>query len=307
MANKRIDEPTGIETVGHEWDGIEELNNPLPRWWVWTTYLTIIFSIGYMIVYPAIPMLKSGTEGMWGWSSRGQLAEEMKAGAALRKEASDAIAATPLEALVKDEKLMPLAIAGGSAAFKQNCVQCHGSGAAGSLGYPNLKDEDWLWGGTITDIHTTLEHGIRASDYPQTRTSLMPSFGKDGILTPAQISDTTAYVLSLSGKHPNDAAAQRGAAHFAANCVACHGPDGKGLRQFGAPNLTDAVWLYGGKPDQVSASIHKAHAGVMPGWSKKLDAVTIKMLAAYVYSLGGGEESAAAPTTPASGTGNAKP
>lgn len=307
MANKRIDEPTGIETVGHEWDGIEELNNPLPRWWVWTTYMTIIFSIGYMIVYPALPMLKSGTEGLWGWSSRGQLAEEMKAGAALRKEASDAIAATPLEALIKDEKLMPLAIAGGAAAFKQNCVQCHGSGAAGSEGYPNLKDEDWLWGGTITDIHTTLEHGIRASDYPQTRTSLMPSFGKDGILTPAQVGDTTAYVLSLSGKHPNDAAAQRGAASFAANCVACHGADGKGLRQFGAPNLTDAVWLYGGTPDKVSASIHKAHAGVMPGWSKKLDAVTIKMLAAYVYSLGGGEESAAAPTTPASGTGNAKP
>jgi cytochrome c oxidase cbb3-type subunit III len=307
MANKRIDEPTGIETVGHEWDGIEELNNPLPRWWVWTTYMTIVFAIGYMIVYPAIPMLKSGTEGVWGWSSRGQLAEEMKAGAALRKEATDAIAATPLEALIKDEKLMPLAIAGGSAAFKQNCVQCHGSGAAGSEGYPNLKDEDWLWGGSITDIHTTLEHGIRASDYPQTRTSLMPSFGKDGILTPAQIGDTTAYVLSLSGKAPNDAAAQRGAATFAANCVACHGPDGKGMRQFGAPNLTDAVWLYGGTPDKVSASIHKAHAGVMPGWTKKLDGVTIKMLAAYVYSLGGGEESAAAPTTPASGTGNEQP
>ncbi|NCU11631.1 MAG: cytochrome-c oxidase, cbb3-type subunit III [Sphingomonadaceae bacterium] len=307
MANKRIDEPTGIETVGHEWDGIEELNNPLPRWWVITTYLTIIFSIGYMVVYPAIPMLKSGTEGLWGWSSRGQLAAEMEAGAALRKEATDAIAATDLEALIGDDKLMPLAIAGGAAAFRQNCVQCHGSGAAGSEGYPNLKDEDWLWGGTITDIHTTLEHGIRASDYPQTRTSLMPSFGKDGILTPAQVADTTAYVLSLSGKAPNDAAAQRGAASFAANCVACHGTDGKGLRQFGAPNLTDAVWLYGGTPEKVSASIHKAHAGVMPGWSKKLDAVTIKMLAAYVYSLGGGEKSAAVPTTPASGTGNAKP
>lgn len=307
MANKRIDEPTGIETVGHEWDGIEELNNPLPRWWVITTYLTIIFSIGYMVVYPAIPMLKSGTEGLWGWSSRGQLAAEMEAGAALRKEATDAIAATDLEALIGDDKLMPLAIAGGAAAFRQNCVQCHGSGAAGSEGYPNLKDEDWLWGGTITDIHTTLEHGIRASDYPQTRTSLMPSFGKDGILTPAQVADTTAYVLSLSGKAPNDAAAQRGAASFAANCVACHGTDAKGLRQFGAPNLTDAVWLYGGTPEKVSASIHKAHAGVMPGWSKKLDAVTIKMLAAYVYSLGGGEKSAAVPTTPASGTGNAKP
>ena len=307
MADKKIDEPTGVETVGHEWDGIEELNNPLPRWWVITTYLTILFSIGYMVVYPAIPLLNKGTEGIWNWSSRGQLADEMAEGTAKRKAATDAIAATPLEELVKNEQLMPLAVAGGSAAFKQNCVQCHGSGAAGSIGYPNLKDEDWLWGGSINDIHTTLLHGIRAADYPQTRTSMMPSFGKDGILTSDQVNDTAAYVLSLSGKHPNDAAAQRGAASFAANCVACHGPDGKGLRQFGAPNLTDAVWLYGGKPEQVTASIHKAHAGVMPGWSKKLDGVTIKMLAAYVYSLGGGEETVSVPATPASGTGNAQP
>jgi cytochrome c oxidase cbb3-type subunit 3 len=307
MANKKIDEPTGVETVGHEWDGIEELNNPLPRWWVITTYLTIIFAIGYMVVYPAIPLLNKGTEGVWGWSSRAQLAAEMEAGAAGRKAATNAIAAVSLEALVKDEKLMPLAIAGGAAAFKQNCVQCHGSGAAGSLGYPNLKDDDWLWGGNIQEIELTLQHGIRAADDPATRTSLMPSFGKDGILNAGQVSDTAAYVRSLSGKAPNDATAQRGQAVFAANCVVCHGADGKGLRQFGAPNLTDAVWLYGGKPDQVSASIHKAHAGVMPAWSKKLDAVTIKMLAAYVHSLGGGEDFTAAPVPPVSGNGNAKP
>ncbi len=308
MAIKKIDEPTGVETVDHEWDGIEELTNPLPRWWVLTTYLTIIFAIGYMVVYPAIPLLGSGTQGLWGWSSRGQLTEEMAAGAASRKAATDAIAATPLEALVKDEKLMQLAIAGGSAAFKQNCVQCHGSGAAGSLGYPNLKDDDWLWGGNIQEIEFTLQHGIRAADDPATRTSLMPSFGKDGVLTGPQIGDTTAYVLSLSGKAPSDAAATRGAGLFAANCAVCHGSDGKGLRQFGAPNLTDAVWLFGGKPEQVTASISKARAGVMPTWSKKLDAVTIKMLAAYVHSLGGGEDfTAAVPAPPASGTGNAKP
>ncbi len=307
MSKPRLDDATGVETVGHEWDGIEELNNPLPRWWVISTYLTIIFAIGYMVVYPAIPLLNKGTEGVWGWSSRAQLAAEMEAGAAGRKAATDAIAAVSLEALVKDEKLMPLAIAGGAAAFKQNCVQCHGSGAAGSLGYPNLKDDDWLWGGNIQEIELTLQHGIRAADDPATRTSLMPSFGKDGILNAGQVSDTAAYVLLLSGKAPNDAKAQRGQAVFAANCVVCHGADGKGLRQFGAPNLTDAVWLYGGKPDQVSASIHKAHAGVMPAWSKKLDAVTIKMLAAYVHSLGGGEDFTAAPVPPVSGNGNAKP
>ncbi len=308
MANKRIDEPTGIETVGHEWDGIEELNNPLPRWWLIVLAMTVVFSLAYVVVYPAIPLATKATEGLWGWSSRGQLAEQMAAGVAERKAATDAIAAMPLEQLSSNPDLLAKAIAGGKAAFQVNCIQCHGSGGAGQLGYPSLKDDDWLWGGNIKEIETTLTHGIRSPDDAATRTSAMPSFGKDGILTGAQIGDTTAYVLSLSGKHPADAAAQRGQAVFAANCVACHGTDGKGMRQFGAPNLTDAVWLYGGKPDQVTASITKAHAGVMPAWGNKLDAVTIKMLAAYVHSLGGGEDFTTAPSAPASGTpGNAKP
>lgn len=308
MANKRIDEPTGIETVGHEWDGIEELNNPLPRWWLIVLAMTVVFSLAYVVVYPAIPLASKATEGLWGWSSRGQLAEQMAAGVAERKAATDAIAAMPLEQLSSNPDLLAKAIAGGKAAFQVNCIQCHGSGGAGRLGYPSLKDDDWLWGGNIKEIETTLTHGIRSPDDAATRTSAMPSFGKDGILTGAQIGDTTAYVLSLSGKHPADAAAQRGQAVFAANCVACHGTDGKGMRQFGAPNLTDAVWLYGGKPDQVTASITKAHAGVMPAWGNKLDAVTIKMLAAYVHSLGGGEDFTTAPSAPASGTnGNAKP
>jgi len=308
MANKRIDEPTGIETVGHEWDGIEELNNPLPRWWLIVLAMTVVFSLAYVVVYPAIPLATKATEGLWGWSSRGQLAEQMAAGVAERKAATDAIAAMPIEQLSSNPDLLAKAIAGGKAAFQVNCIQCHGSGGAGQLGYPSLKDDDWLWGGNIKEIETTLTHGIRSPDDAATRTSAMPSFGKDGILTGAQIGDTTAYVLSLSGKHPADAAAQRGQAVFAANCVACHGTDGKGMRQFGAPNLTDAVWLYGGKPDQVTASITKAHAGVMPAWGNKLDAVTIKMLAAYVHSLGGGEDFTTAPSAPASGTpGNAKP
>ncbi|MFO1255804.1 MAG: cytochrome-c oxidase, cbb3-type subunit III [Sphingomonadaceae bacterium] len=309
MANKRIDEPTGIETVGHEWDGIEELNNPLPRWWVITFWITFVFALGYVVVYPAIPMLNKGTEGVWGWSSRGQLEAEMIAAQAERKPVLDKIAATPIELIAADPKLLDQAKAGGRAAFKQNCAQCHGSGAAGAIGYPNLKDRDWLWGGNIKDIETTITHGIRSPGVSATRTSAMPNFGKDGILQGGQIADTAAYVLSLSGKHPQDAAAQRGAANFAANCVACHGTDAKGQRQFGAPNLTDAVWLYGGSQDQVVGSITKAHAGVMPAWAGKLDAVTIKMLAVYVHSLGGGEDFTAAPAAaaPANGSGNGKP
>ncbi len=307
MANKRIDEPTGIETVGHEWDGIEELNNPLPRWWVISFWLTIVFSLGYVVVYPAIPMASKASEGTFGWSSRGQLAAETAAAEAARKPVLDAIAATPVEQISADPKLLAQAKAGGAAAFKQNCAQCHGSGGKSmpGNGYPNLTDSDWLWGGTVKDIELTLQNGIRSPDHPATRTSMMPSFGKDGILTAAQVNDVASHVLSLSGK---GAANAGGAALFAANCAACHGPDGKGLRQFGAPNLTDQVWLYGGEKAKVVASVTRAHAGVMPGWSGKLDPATIKMLAVYVHSLGGGEDfTEAAATPPANGTGNAQP
>jgi cytochrome c oxidase cbb3-type subunit 3 len=305
MSDKRIDEATGTETMGHEWDGIEELNTPLPSWWLYTFYACIVFAIGYCVVYPAIPGLTEGSHGTLGWTSRGQLADEMNAAKADRAPILAAIAATPIEDLPKNPDLMAKAVAGGKAAFKINCVPCHGSGAAGSVGFPNLNDDDWLWGGTLTDIQTTLTHGIRQPGDAQTRMSAMPSFGRDGILTPAQVGDVVSYVRSLSGLEPKGAAATRGAAVFATNCVACHGPDAKGGRQFGAPNLADKVWLYGSSKDAVTDTVTNAHAGVMPAWGERLDAVTIKMLAAYVHSLGGGEKfvtaPAAAPATAASG------
>jgi len=306
MANKRIDEATGTETVGHEWDGIEELNTPLPRWWLWTFYLSIVFSIGYMIVYPAIPLLSKGTEGIWGWSSRGQLAAETARAESLRADVKAKLAATPIEQLGDDPQLMQAAVAGGKAAFRVNCVQCHGAGAAGVQGlYPNLNDDDWLWGGNLQEIEYTITNGIRQPDHAMTRTSLMPSFGRDGILTPAQVQDVVSHVRNLSGQEKASASSARGAELFAANCVACHGADGKGLRAFGAPNLADAIWLYGGSRDKIAASVTNAHAGVMPAWGGKLDAVTIKMLAAYVHSLGGGEEFTVAAAPQA--TENAQP
>lgn len=312
MANKRIDEPTGVETVGHEWDGIEELNNPLPRWWVLTLYASILFSIGYVVVYPAIPLLDRGTAGLWGWTSRGQLDQEMKLEAQQRAATVSALATVPIEALPANPQLMQAAIAGGKAAFRVNCVQCHGAGAGGVQGlYPNLNDDDWLWGGNLKEIEQTLTHGIRQPGDDLTRTSLMPSFGPSasgpGILTAPQIADVASYVRSLSGLEAASAATSRGSELFAANCVACHGMDGKGLRQFGAPNLTDKIWLYGGKAGQVNASISRAHAGVMPAWGTRLDATTIKMLAAYVHSLGGGEDFTEAPATPPAVTDNAQP
>lgn len=305
MANRRIDEPTGVETVGHEWDGIEELNNPLPRWWLIVLAMTVVFSIGYVVVYPAFPMLNSATKGLWGWSSRGDLAKEMAQAHTDRLPVLNAISASSYVAILADPKLLAQAKAGGKAAFKNNCAQCHGSDGKGSQGYPNLTDSDWLWGGDLANIELTLQHGIRSPDDKATRTSQMPNFGKDGILQPAQVGDVVAHVRSLSGAAPVNAAAMRGSQIYAANCAVCHGPQGTGNRQLGAPNLADQVWLFGGSKDQVTASVNVANAGVMPAWSNKLDPVTIKMLTIYVHSLGGGERFAApAPAPAANGAGN---
>jgi len=214
MANKRIDDATGVETVGHEWDGIEELNNPLPRWWLWTFYACIAFAVGYCVVYPAIPGLHSATSGTWGWTSRGALAADMKAADDSRAGIRAAIDKTPVDQLASDPKLLRAAIEGGSAAFKVNCVQCHGSGAAGSKGYPNLNDDDWLWGGDIATIHQTLQHGIRQPGDDATRMSQMPAFGRDGILTAAQVQDVVSHVRVISGQEQPSAASQRASTPF---------------------------------------------------------------------------------------------
>lgn len=290
MANKpdtgqRIDEATGTQTVGHEWDGIEELDTPMPRWWLWTFYLTILFALVYVVLYPGWPMLTKGTEGVLGWTSRGQLAQEISAADQARTAVNQQIAGMPLEQLPENQALMQKAVAGGRAAFLVNCVQCHGSGAAGSKGYPNLRDDDWLWGGDLNAIEYTLTHGIRQQGDNLTRTSVMPPF--QGVFDRPQIDSLISHVLSLRGNARPSAA---GAELFAANCASCHGPDGRGDRAQGAPNLADAIWLFGGTPAEIERQILAPRAGMMPKWQGRLDPVTIKMLAAYVHSLGGGED-----------------
>lgn len=305
MANKpiaganpeqRVDEPTGTEFVGHEWDGIEELDTPMPRWWVWCFYLTILWGIGYMVLYPAWPMLNQGTEGALGWTSRGQLAQEMSDADIARQSFHEQLAAIDIVKLQDNPQLMQQAVAGGAAAFKVNCIQCHGSGAAGSqgLGYPNLADDDWLWGGTLKDIEYTLIHGIRQQGHDETRFSAMPPFA--GVIEGAQIDAVTNHILSLSGKAP---ANPEGAALFEVNCASCHGAGGNGDRSIGAPNLADAIWLYGNSPAQIKQQILAPRMGMMPKWEGRLDPVTIKMLAAYVHSLGGGEDFVEAAAEPA--------
>ena len=286
---KRIDEATGTPTVGHEWDGIEELDTPMPRWWLYTLYATIVFALGYTVLYPAWPMIDRATAGLLGWSSRQALQEELAREGDRKAPIRAALAQIPIERLPEDSKLLRAAEEGGRSAFKVYCVQCHGSGAAGFKGYPNLNDDDWLWGGDLKAIHTTLDHGIRQPGNDKTRMSIMPAFGRDGILTPAQIEDVVSYVRTISGQEKPGASARRGGQLFAANCAVCHNGDGKGNRTLGAPNLTDRIWLYGGDRDSIGATVTNSRYGVMPAWGPRLDPVTVKMLAAYVHSLGGGE------------------
>lgn len=292
--NIEKDDVSGTDTTGHEWDGIKELNTPLPRWWLYTFYATVIWGIAYTIAYPAWPMLTSATPGLLGWSSRATLDQQMATAREAQKANLDKIAAMSVDDILKDPQLLSFAQAGGAAAFKVNCVQCHGSGAAGFVGYPNLNDDDWLWGGTPDALYATLKHGIRYAADPDTRDSQMPAFGADGILLPEQIDQVASYVVSMAGGEADAAKAETGKTIFAENCASCHGEDGKGLREFGAPNLTDKIALYGGTLDNIKSQIVKPRLGVMPGWTHRLDDATIKQLAVYVHTLGGGEPTPAA-------------
>lgn len=288
MARPEIDDVTGVETTGHEWDGLKELNKPLPLWWLWVLYACIIWSIGYWIAMPAWPLISGYTEGLLGYSQREVVKaslEEAKAGQAkfLQK-----ISSSSLEDIKGDPELLQFALAGGEAAFGDNCAPCHGRGAQGATGYPNLNDDDWLWGGKLADIHQTLTVGIR-SGHEETRDNQMPAFGRDQILEPKQISDVTEYVLSISGQDADAEAAERGKVVFVEQCVACHGDNGQGNMELGAPNLTDGIWLYGGSKADILQMVRNSRNGVMPFWQGRLSPETIKQLAVYVHSLGGGQ------------------
>ncbi|SKA09515.1 cytochrome c oxidase cbb3-type subunit 3 [Enhydrobacter aerosaccus] len=278
------DQLSGTDTTGHEWDGIKELNTPLPSWWLYTFYACIAFAIVYSVLYPAWPWFNGHTSGLIGYSTRAELTQELDAQAKARAVFIDRIRATPLGDIRKDPELFNFAVAGGRSAFQTTCMQCHGSGGAGSVGFPNLVDDDWIWGGTLDQIYTTIRYGVRNAN-DKSHQSQMPRFGADQILTPAQVSAVADYVLSLSDKGK---ATPEGKKVFEENCVACHGPDGKGNQELGAPNLTDGIWLYGGDRQSIYNSIFYAHAGSMPAWGDRLDDATIKMLAIYVHNLGGG-------------------
>jgi cytochrome c oxidase cbb3-type subunit 3 len=284
-----IDHVTGTATTGHSWDGIKELNTPLPRWWVITFYLCIVWAVGYWIVYPAWPLLTSNTRGVLGYSSRASLAVDLADLEKVRGDKMAALATASLADIEKDPALLALARARGKTVFGDNCAACHGTGATGAKGFPNLNDDDWLWGGTLEQIEQTIRYGARTGN-AKAHEGQMLAFGKDGILKRDEIVKVANYVRSLSGlptRQGYDATA--GAKIFAENCAACHGDNAKGNPDIGAPNLTDPIWLYGSDEATLIETISSGRAGVMPAWEGRLDPVTIKAMAVYVHSLGGGK------------------
>ena len=291
MAKPIKKEPRQVETTGHQWDGIEEYNNPLPRWWVWVFYATIVWSIGYMVAYPAWPLISQATPGLLKSSTRADVAAEIARFDAANADIKAKLIAADLNGIAADPDLASFAERAGAAVFKTNCSTCHGSGAAGfeGKGYPNLLDDDWLWGGTMEDIHLTITHGIRNTTDADARYSEMPKFGADELLDGTQIGQVVEHVLALSGQEHDAALATEGAVVYADNCSACHAEDGSGDRAQGAPKLTDAIWLYGGTREAITETVTYSRFGVMPNWNQRLSEDEIRAVAFYVHTRGGGE------------------
>jgi cytochrome c oxidase cbb3-type subunit III len=287
MAKKPTATRPEPDTTGHEWDGIREFNNPLPRWWLWTFYATIIWGIAYTIAYPAWPLVTSATSGLLGYSTRAEVAADIQRFEEANAPIEAKLASADLAAIATDPELANYTANAGRAVFRTWCAQCHGAGAAGAKGFPNLLDNDWLWGGSIEDIYTTVSHGVRNTTDADARFSQMPAFGD--LLEGPDIDAVVNQVLAISGQEHDAALAATGATVFADNCAVCHLEDGTGDRAQGAPNLTDAIWLYGGDAAALKETVTRARFGVMPAWTGRLSEANVRAVASYVHSLGGGE------------------
>ena len=298
MCAKKVtqQQPKDVGTTGHIWDGIQELNNPLPRWWIWTFYLTIVFAIGYTIAYPAWPMISRATQGVIGSNQRLDVAADIQRWDDKNAGVRAKLVAADVNAIPNDPALRVFAVNAGRAVFNTNCVQCHMREGQGNkvAGYPTLSDNDWLFGGTMDAIVTTITHGIRNTTDPDARNVglVMPAWAHTDApvqLTGEQISQVVNYVLKVSDQTADEALATAGAQIFADNCVACHGEKAEGNRDMGSPNLIDAIWMYGGDGAALTATISGGRGGVMPAWGGRLSPADIRSVATYVHALGGGE------------------
>ncbi len=277
--------------TGHSWDGIEEYDNPMPRWWLWTFYITIAWAVIYMILYPAWPMVTRATQGILGYDTRSAVAADIQRFDQANQVWFDRLNETDLVEIRDDAELQRFAVNAGGAAFRAHCSQCHGAGAAGvqASGFPSLLDDQWLWGGTIEEIHETIRYGIRNEDYPDARWSEMPAYGRDGLLDDDEIDQVVHYVLQLSGQEHDADLAAPGEEIYLDNCAACHGDGGEGDPFVGAPALNNQIWLYGGSYEAIRHSVYYSRFGVMPGFADRLRDAEIRAVAAYVHQLGGGQ------------------
>jgi len=277
---------SGRDTTGHEWDGIKELNTPLPKWWLYVFIACIVFAIGQFALYPSLPGITGYFHGTTGFSQRVKVEQDVASVAAQRAVYMDKIKALDFAQIRRDPQLYNVALTAGRIAFAENCQPCHGGGGVGRVGYPALGDDVWLWGGTLDAIQQTITVGIR-SDHPNTRANQMPAFG--AMYKPAEMRAIVDYVMGLYGTPVAGADTVLGGQLFASNCVDCHGEKGQGVMEKGGPPLAARVHLYGADRASVERQIAQPHMGVMPAWGARLDAGTIKALALYVHQLGGGQ------------------
>jgi cytochrome c oxidase cbb3-type subunit III len=289
MSEGEVDRITGTVTTGHEWNGIKELDTPVPRAVLLFIFVTHLWAVGYWILMPAWPLVTTYTSGLLGISQRVSVEQQLVEQQQVRQSWTGRVAELSFDQIAADEALMTKVTEAGHQLFGDNCAVCHGRGASGNAGYPDLTDGDWLWGdGSPEAIAETLRVGVNAQ-HDETRISQMPAFGREQMLTAPEVRSAAAYVFSLS--HPDYSTAENlglidsGKEVFAANCAGCHGEAATGDQAAGVPNLTDSQWIYGGELENIVTSVHGGRQGHMPTWDERLSAEEIKMLAVYVHSL----------------------
>lgn len=288
MAVTERDPHTGYLTTGHEWNGIKELNTPVPRAVYFFLIATALFSLGYWILFPAFPLGWTYTKGMLGVDQRTTVNEALQRASLDRESWTKQIESNSYQAVQADPALMTIVRQTGRALFGDNCAACHGLQAKGSKGFPNLTTESWLWGGDPETIAETIRVGINAN-HPSTRVAQMLAFGRDNILPRADVENVVSYVQSLSDRAAVEQIPQErlesGKTIFAANCASCHGDDGKGKSDLGAPDLTDHNWIHGGDPQSIFTTVWHGRQGQMPAWENRLNSLERKILTLYLVDL----------------------
>jgi len=291
MDVEKRDPVTGEKTTGHEWNGIEELDTPVPRGVLIFLILTHVFAVLWWVLMPTWPLGDTYTKGLLQTDQYKEVEARLVEAQTERAAWMERIESSSLAAIQADPELMSIVRSSGHQLFGDNCAVCHGTDGSGLANYPDLTDDEWLWGGDVETIAETMRIGINA-EHPESRFAQMPSFGRDGILDRDQVNLAANYVYSLSNPEfvtrENVDAIRAGREVFVANCSVCHGEDARGNRQLGAPNLTDDNWLYGGELSAIVRSVHGGRQGHMPTWDERLTDAEIKILALYVHSLGGG-------------------